>query len=456
MGGTAMGAGMGGEPQVNLDPTLAVGSGAGDQGGQQQTDDQILDQGAGDQQQDAGNQDGQGQENQDGQQQQQQAAAGKGNELSEEDTPLDAVEVPANIKALFNQPGVGPQIRNTWYSLAAYREAFPTAAVAREVSKVIPSVEAASAAIEARDSMEQFDDLFYSGDPGKRAEFADRLFKEDPDAASAVAVDAFEKLASYNPQAYREAADGLVLRLLGNLNREASERGNDPVFKNRMAAFDVLSFAMFGKPLAEMLVKGATRDPRAEQMSARERSIQDRENKFQEQTAGAFHKSANDHAIEGIIGNISTAVHKLITDSKLNITEGAQRELVGKVYSKIDAAMRADRDLRARMRREWRNGEMDAAHQQRVVEAITKDARGRMRLVVQSVFDDWTTNVLGINKGRQDKQRQAQSRTDITGGRPPVGGQRQQSVGSGVNSSRVDYSKTSDDDLLSGKASLRG
>lgn len=438
-----------GEPQVTLDPSLAVGSGAGagDQGGQQQTDDQAGDQA------DRGTGDQGDQATQDGQQQ---AAAGKGQEqLAEEDTPLDAVEVPAAIKALFNQPGVGPQIRNTWYSLAAYRESFPTAAVAREVSKVIPTVEAATAAIEARDSMEQFDDLFYSGDSAKRAEFADRLFKEDPDAAADIAVTSFDKLARYNPQAYREAADKIMLTLLGNLNREASERGNDPMFKNRMAAYDVLSYAMFGKSLSEMLVKGAQRDPRGEQMTQRERELQDRENKFQEQTAGAFHKSANDVAVEGIIGNISTAVQKLIADSGYKVTEAAQRKLVGDVYSKIDAAMRADRDLRSRMRRLWRDGEMDAGHQQRIVEAITKDARGRMRSVVQGVFDDWTTNVLSISRQRRDKQVQAGSRTDITGGRPPSGGPGTQPIGTNVRAQQVDYSKTSDDDLLSGRAAVR-
>jgi hypothetical protein len=368
-------------------------------------------------------------------------------EKIEEDPTL---AVPPELKAMFKDPKVGPQVRDLYYRHAAYQQVFPTVAEARGMRELFPNgIEDAKAVLENAEQLERFDELFYSENPEDRAQFVASLHREDPEAFAGLIQSLPDTLYQMDPALYKQSlAVPLVQDFLTNMYNIALAEGGEEG-ENLKNAVDVLAHAAFRKTMDQLSAAERTPDPRATALERRQQELEKREAAIRERAWGEFHQATNDTVVERVVTDIRSTVDKLLEGSRAS--EGAKQRIVRDIYNELKAAMQANRDLRQQLRREYRNGSMDQVHADRIVNLWVGRAKLLLRPLAQKVVSQWTKDVLTSTEQRREAQNRAASRPDLSGGSPrgtPTGA-------SGLKPEDVDYGATSDDDILEDRVRRR-
>jgi hypothetical protein len=310
-----------------------------------------------------------------------------------------------------------------------------------------PTLEDAKAAREDQTALESFDQGFYSKDPAEQATVLQGMHKEDPVAFRNVMARVPQVYSELDPEGYKlHLATPIVQDTLQNLRARAVEQGGAEG-ENLKNAVDVLAMRLFGRNAEQLRAGEVFADPRAAKLDSQEKSLSQREAAFQQTQFEGFHRATNDAIVTQVVDQIKTTVDKVLEGVK--ITAGAKQEMIGLVYKQIDKTLRANRDLRAQLRREFR-GERTQEQQEKIVGLMLGRTRPLLRTTAQRVISDYTKNVLGLNQARLSKQRTTAGRPDITG----KGGSHPAHV-PGVKPGQVDYDKTSEDDILDGKVTVR-
>lgn len=389
-------------------------------------------------------------------------AEGAGEDIAagevESEQPIGDVAIPEELKAAFQMEGVGPKLRDIYYTNQAYREVFPTVAAARELKQLVPDVESAQSLVQNTEMLEKFDGMFYSDDPTQSAEFLRSLHTEDPEAFGRIMSQLPDVLSDVAPETYRSLLDDGFKNVLSNLMERVLQLGGDQG-SNRKNAIDVVSFMLWNKPF-DQAMRSQPADPREQALTAREKRIKDEESRVQDTTFKGWYARSNEVVQASIDKEMSAMIASVLKTTNVKVTDQARGRILLDAFQKVKANLDGNREFVSQVQREIRAAkaanEFTPERQQRLANLVIQRARPLFRKNVQAAVETWTKDVLGISAARNADARTAAARIDAVGGAPTAGGK----GGVSIDSRNIDYRRTSDDDIINsalgkGKVTLR-
>lgn len=383
-----------------------------------------------------------------------------GEEQADKDlAPKDTANDPAHLKELFKK---NPELRTAYYAEKAYREVIPTVAEARQYKEAFPTVDDVKAAQESVEQMQAFDDKFFSNDPKDSAEFLAALHEADQDAFARVATVFPAALYQLNKDLYREKVFEPITRsFLARVLENGKQLGDPKRFENLQRAIDVISMHAFKVPFKDLQQQGNARrepDPRDREIERLRSQVGEQGTvKFQQ-----FHSQTNDLAVNRVV----KLIEKGLTDPDKGVLKGTafaksefhQKKIVGEIYSQIDAALKADRALVSQLRTAFRSAQKNGKFSQDESLAVAKMFSSRayklFPKIASKVVGEWTKAAVGGNTQRLKDRQRNNARVDITGATGGAGTPRKIPA-SKLKPEAIDYRRTSDDDIMSGKVRVK-
>lgn len=333
---------------------------------------------------------------------------GEGEEEVEES--LAEGEVPDDIKAVFQQEGVGAKIRDMFYRDRAYREVFATVNEAREVKELLPDgVQSAKELLEVAERIEPFEEAFEMAMEGTEGatEFWKAVYNQDPTA-------------------YQNLHNKAAENILHHFNDQAQKAQDE----NLIAAVDVLWRRLNGKEYTGRA---------APQGDLRENNLQEREQALESRELNGFKQAALAQTDNRVRKLITTHVDKVLKDS--SVPKGAKQRIIDDIDQEIRGLVADNRTLKVQLNRAFRNGNRGERHLESIVSIVVNRAKGLLPDASRGVIKEWTGSYLSQTK--QQRERQRVSRADVGTGGPPG-----QPSGALPSPAKVDYSKMSDEELL--------
>lgn len=153
-----------------------------------------------------------------------------------------------------------------------------------------------------------------------------------------------------------------------------------------------------------------------------------------------FERATNDAVVAELSSTISRALDRALS---ADVPEGARRRIANDTLSEIHGTLRGDRQLSSQVASVVRGGRLDADARAVVVRLIAARARGLVAPAAKRVIGEWTSSVLATDRERAARQKNAQSRIDITGGAVPQSVPRK-----AMRPAEIDYHRTSDEEIL--------
>lgn len=322
-------------------------------------------------------------------------------------------DVPDDIKAVFKEEGVGSKVRDLYYRDQAFREVFPTVAEAREVKEMLPNgVESARELLDVAERIEPFEEAFEKATEGAEGatEFWQAVYNQDQQA--------YHHL-------HTQAAENILHHFFDQAQKAQDE--------NLTAAVDVLWRRLNGE---EYKGRQATR-----QGDLRESNLAEREQALENREVNGFKQTALVQTDSRVRKMIANHVNTVLKDSP--VPERARARIIDDIDQEIRTKVSENRTLRLQLNRAFRNGDRGQKHLDSIVTIVVNRAKGLLGEVSREVIKEWTGGYLAQTKKQQERQQQ--SRADVGAGGPPG-----QPPGSLPKSQDVDYSKVSDEELLTG------
>jgi len=337
---------------------------------------------------------------------------GEAEEEAEGEESFAEGEVPEDIKVLFKEEGVGPKVRDLYFRDQAFREVFPTVAEAREVKELLPNgVESAREMLEVASRIEPFEEAFFKAvESGEGAtEFWQAVYNEDQ-------------------QAYHNLHTRAAENVLHHFHDQAG-KSND---KNLVAAVDVLWRRLNGE---QYTGRGAP------QGDLRENNLAEREQALASKELNGFKQAALASTDNQVRKIITTHVDTVLKDRP--IPKGAKARIIDDIDQEIRIKVSENPTLKVQLNRAFRNGDRGQKHLESIVSIVVSRAKNLLGETSRSVIKEWTGSYLAQTK--QQRERQGTSRADVGTGGPPG-----QPSGALPTADKVDYSKVTDEELLTG------
>lgn len=337
---------------------------------------------------------------------------GEAEEEAEGEETFAEGEVPEDIKVLFKEEGVGPKVRDLYFRDQAFREVFPTVAEAREVKELLPNgVESAREMLEVASRIEPFEEAFFKAvESGEGAtEFWQAVYNEDQ-------------------QAYHNLHTRAAENVLHHFHDQAG-KSND---KNLVAAVDVLWRRLNGE---QYTGRGAP------QGDLRENNLAEREQALASKELNGFKQAALASTDSQVRKIITTHVDTVLKDRP--IPKGAKARIIDDIDQEIRIKVSENPTLKVQLNRAFRNGDRGQKHLESIVSIVVSRAKNLLGETSRGVIKEWTGSYLAQTK--QQQERQLTSRADVGTGGPPG-----QPSGALPTADKVDYSKVSDEELLTG------
>ena len=338
--------------------------------------------------------------------------------------PLRA-SAPEWLKPLLGDAKVGTEMQQLWEQHQGYREVFPTVAEARAVKELFPGgVEEARQARARSEEVDRIDDAYFSGDPRGQAQLAAYLLETNPRAFQTMLAQAARVLAERDPAAWRALA------------QQSTEAAGKPAGTEGQAAMPVPPKS--GPSAADDSLRAGA----AQTELARERAELDRERQeFRAEQYASFQQSANDAVVTQVRQTIEQSVAGVLPAT---VPDGARTRIAADIFGEINTALQNDRALTRQVAALLRSWQFTDQTKQQVVKLIFTRAKALLPGVAKRVVSDWTSSVLSANRAKLEKQEAAARRVDITGG-----GATEPRSARALRPRDIDYSRTSDDDILS-------
>jgi len=333
---------------------------------------------------------------------------GEGEEEVEES--LAEGEVPDDIKAVFQQEGVGAKIRDMFYRDRAYREVFATVNEAREVKELLPDgVKSAKELLEVAERIEPFEEAF-------------EMAMEGPEGAT----EFWKAVYNQDPTAYQNLHNMAAENILHHFNDQAQKAQDE----NLIAAVDVLWRRLNGKEYTGRA---------APQGDLRESNLKEREQALADRELNGFKQAALAQTDSRVRKLITTHVDKVLKDSA--VPKGAKARIIDDIDQEIRGLVADNRTLKVQLNRAFRNGNRGDRHLESIVTIVVNRAKSLLGDASRGVIKEWTGSYLSQSK--QQRERQRISRADVGTGGPPG-----QPSGALPKPEKVDYSKMTDEELL--------
>ena len=309
-----------------------------------------------------------------------------------------------------------PQLRDAWNASQQFRSVFPTPAAAQD----------------AKNQLDDLDNLFFSAQPGDQAALAARIHDLSPGAfhALAQAMQAHSaKIAAANAAqpasaaTNQPAASSSPAAPSTDASSSAAAAPSSPRSAQAPAATNVAA------PVTAQTPSAAPARAVAPQAADPRRAAQ-----------LAFFHSANSAAVHQVIGAIEAQVNHLLPTG---VSAATKTRVVGEIYRDLGSALSANRQLGQQLREAFRSGAGDAAHQQAIVALVTGRAKQALPSIARRVIGEWTHGVVSANNERLSRQETAGKRVDVSGGGSSDGVKRKP-----LSPRDVDYKRLSDADIL--------
>jgi hypothetical protein len=346
-------------------------------------------------------------------------------------------------------PAVRAEVNRLWSQMQNYVTLGPAAELKALKDKFPGGVAEADRIINDAIGIQAVDSQFYEGGPEQRAELIKSLYADDPAAVIGTTEVSLQFLRDTAPQEYARLSDGILQSALakGEMGAHIQQlydlASKEPDSALAKAIKDVYEWASekagFRKPPT---------DPRQAELDRRKAELDTRDKTFNQQQYTAYQSSLNDSAINGIGSEIATMLDTLTKD--VPIADGAKARIADQILNEVESKLRADATLQYQIQSLLSLKRYDDATRNQHVQLLVNRAKVVLPDVARTIFGEWTTNVLAVNKATLDKKTAAASRTDIVGG--GAGDNRRQAT---PKPGEVDYSKTSDADILSGNIKRR-
>jgi len=352
-------------------------------------------------------------------------------------------------KASAADPAVRAEVNRMWSQLQNYVGLGPAQELKALKDKFPGGVAEADRIINDAIGIQAVDAKFYEGGPEQRGELIKELYADDPAAVIGTTEVSLQFLRDTAPQEYARLSDGILGNALakGEIGAHIQQlydlASKEPDSVLAKAIKDVYEWATekagFRKPAT---------DPRQAELDRRKTELDNRDKSFNKQQNDAYQASFNNTVITTIGGKIDTILATLTKDAP--IADGAKEILADRILDAVDTKLRSDATLQYQVGQLMSLKRYDDSIKSQHLQLVTNRAEMLLPEIVQKVFGDFTTSVLGINKATLDKKTAAAGRSDIVGG--GAGDNRRPAT---PKPSEVDYSKTSDDDILAGNIKTR-
>ncbi len=340
-------------------------------------------------------------------------AAKPDGEAEETEEAIADREVPDDIKTLFKEEGVGPKIRDLYFRDQAFREVFSTVAEAREVKELLPNgVQSAQEMLDVASRLEPFEEAFEKAGEGGEGptEFWQAVYNQDE-------------------KAYHNLHSKAAENVLHHFHDQAG-KSNDT---NLKAAVDVLWRRLNGEQYS-----GPETAPRE---SLRESNLVEREQALDAKEINGFKAMALDQTHDQVRTIITAHVDKVLKDSA--VPKGAKARIIEDIDQEIRIKVSENPTLKVQLKRAFRNGDRGQRHLESIVGIVVSRAKNLLGEVSRSVIKEWTGSYLAHSK--QQQERRQTSHADVGSGGPPG-----QPSGALPSADKVDYSKVTDEQLLTG------
>ena len=344
---------------------------------------------------------------------------------------------PEWLKPFLADEKAGPGLKSLWEQHQAYREVFPTVAEARALKELFPGGVNDAKQLQARgEDAARMDAAYFSGDTRAQAQLAEYLLRDNPRAFHAMLRQSAQVLAARDPQALEEIARGALGPGRAPLSSEAPSASSAQALRPEKAR------AQDDAPIAREFHRQREGLERERGAITRAREEFDRERQhFRAEQFASFRESAN----EAVVGQVRQSIEQTIARVlPRDVSEGARKRIADDIFNEVNTALQNDPALTpqiAGLLRQWRFDEPTRAQ---VVNLIYARAKSLVPTVAKRIVTDWTSSVLSANRQKTSKQQASASRVDIVGGGAPG------TLGKRSLTPRdIDYSKTSDDEILS-------
>jgi hypothetical protein len=309
-----------------------------------------------------------------------------------------------------------PQLCDAWNTAQQFRSVFPTAAAAQD----------------AKNQLDELDNLFFSAQPGDQAALAARIHDLSPGAfhALAQAMQAHSaKIAAANAAQSASVATNQPAANSSPATPSTAASSSAAAAPSNPASAQMPGATNAAAPVTAQTPAAAPAQTVAPQAADPRRAAQ-----------LAFFHSANSAAVHQVIGAIEAQVSHLLPSG---VSAATKTRIVGEIYRDLGSALGANRQLGQQLRDAFRSGSGDAAHQQAIVALVTGRAKQALPSIARRVIGEWTHGVVSANNERLSRQETAAKRVDVAGGGSSDGVKRKP-----LSPRDVDYKRLSDADIL--------
>lgn len=372
----------------------------------------------------------------------------KADEKPEE--PLTPLKVSEELKAHFADPKVGKELKTAFYQAAAYKEIFPDFQQAKEIAELFPNAEEARHVSQAYEGFRELQDA-YEGDPKG---FVNKLHEEGAEEFAAIAEAVFERLPELHPQVYRQVGQTALADTLAYVLDHSAEicKQSGLSAENLIAAANVLAMNLFdGKSVRELITQAP--DPKTQEISKLRTELK------QERA------SKGEHAYTSFLGDVLTAAdqaidtgveqvltHILDVDGSA-VSKAARQKMGEEIKAKVTEAIRGNKRVTDAVVDiiKAKGGDFGQDHLKKSSAPIIQQANLLIRKEAAPIVRHYTQEILKTHEEKLSKQRQAAERKDIGGGGGPRLGER----GAQITHEQIDYSRTSNEDILNDRITVK-
>jgi hypothetical protein len=232
--------------------------------------------------------------------------------------------------------------------------------------------------------------------------------------------------------------------------RNALDAGDEGLSTLKAQVEKILEFADGnGFPTTEK----ARVEARAKALDAREAGERTRDEQSYNRTASTFKETVNSKITETLKGEIKTSIDKLL--EKAAFTDGAKARIAEDAYAEINKMLAQQPQIVEQIGKAlWPNGSKDQAG--KLVRGVFNDANRELAVklpvdyaksvlndVLKKVVETYTKDFMASHQTAEKKMAAAAGKVEVSGGSPAPRGQKP------LMKKDVDYSKMSDDDILS-------
>jgi hypothetical protein len=372
----------------------------------------------------------------------------------EEIEPLTPGKVSEELKEHFADEKVGRELKNAYFGYQAYKEVIPSIEDARELAQMFPTIQSAREVMDTYDGFSAMQDAFEKDPKG----FVEKLHEEGENEFEAVAEALFRQLPDLAPDTYNAVGRQIFIQGLEYIAAEAEaiaakasrKSGLQLTAENLRIAADVIALNLFeGKKVAEL---DSPDDEKTARIKHLEADLKAERTNRGDEGLKVFLRGCDSYIDKQIGASIDATIEQLLEheNAKEAVTEKSLAKIRNEILAAVKPALLKDKRLGDELIKASKNGDFGSKHVRLTSKPAIAAAQTLIRRAAAKIIPEWTREILQTNANRIQTQRQQAARPDFVSGGPRITQPTRE-----IQSSDIDYSRTSSEDILSGNITLK-